>query len=78
MQAVGSEFITAAVSIKDSEGEGGIVMWLRVPGPARFKFLPYFIDFCNCDISDAGGGFYHRNWQMLQKTGEQDHLLALT
>lgn len=48
-----------------------------VPGPARSRFLPRFTDLRNCEISNAGGGFLHRNRQMGQKTGEQDRFLTL-
>lgn len=38
-----------------------------VPGPARVRFLPHFIDFHSCEISDAARGFHHRHWQVGQK-----------
>lgn len=54
-------------------GRGGIIL-----GPARWRFLPHFIDFCSCEISDAGDGFHRRNQWTGQKTQEQECLLTLT
>lgn len=43
----------------------------QCPTTFKTRFLPYFIDFHNCGISDAASGFHHRNQQMGQKTGKQ-------
>lgn len=61
-------FGNVAVCMKDSEGkQNSCAVEGTDPRPARLRFLPHFIDFHICEISDAGGAFHHRKWEVGQK-----------